>query len=94
MFGGGRRASAFGKAATAARDVGRIGKERSDVAHAEADLTALQDQYAALEAELEAEVAELEADFDPATVAIEAVAIKPRKTDIAVADVALVWRPA
>jgi hypothetical protein len=94
LFGGGRRASSLGKAASAARGVGRIGKERTDVAHAEADLTALREQYEALEAELESEVAALESDFNPATVAIEAVAIKPRKTDIAVSDVALVWRPA
>ena len=86
LFGGGRRASSLGRAATAARGVGRIGKERTDVAHAEADLTALREQYAALESELEAEVAALEADFDPATVAIEAVAIKPRKADIAVSE--------
>jgi hypothetical protein len=94
LFGGGRRASSLGKAASAARSVGRIGKERTDVAHAEADLTALRGQYEALEAELEAEVAALEAGYDPATVAIEAVAIKPRKADLAVSDVALVWRPA
>jgi hypothetical protein len=94
LFGGGRRASVLGKATSAARSVGRIGKERTDVAHAEADLTALRDQYAALEADLATEVAALEADFDPATVPIEAVAIKPRKADIAVTDVALVWRPA
>jgi len=94
LFGGGRRASSLGKAASAARSVGRIGKERTDVAHAEADLAALREQYQALEAELEAEVAARDSEFDPATVPIEAVAIKPRKSDIAVSDVALVWRPA
>ena len=40
-----RRGSAFGKASSAARSVGRIGKERTDVAHAEADLTALREQH-------------------------------------------------
>jgi hypothetical protein len=94
LFGGGRRASSLGKAASAARSVGRIGKERTDVTHAEADLAALREQYQALEAELEAEVAARASDFDPATVPIEAAAIKPRKADIAVSDVALVWRPA
>ncbi|HEX9207423.1 MAG TPA: hypothetical protein VF851_04245 [Steroidobacteraceae bacterium] len=94
LFGGGRRASSLNKAAAAARSVGRIGKERTDVAQAEADVEALREQYAALEAELSAEVAAQESAFDAATVAIESVAIKPRKSDIAVADVALVWRPA
>jgi hypothetical protein len=94
LFGGGRRGSSLGHAASAARSVGRIGKERTDVAHAEADLSALREQYEALEAQLAGEVAALEAGFDPATVPIEAVAIRPRKADIEVSDVALVWRPA
>jgi hypothetical protein len=91
---GGRRSSAFGKAASAARSVGRIGKERSDVTHAEADVTALREQYASLEADLEREVAELEDGFDPAAIALETVAVKPRKSDIEVSELALVWQPA
>jgi len=94
LFGGGRRSSAFGKAATAARSVGRIGKERTDVAHAEADLAALREQYSSLEAELEAEVAALESSFDPAAIPLETVGIKPRKSDIEVTELALVWQPA
>jgi hypothetical protein len=94
LFGGGRRSSAFGKAATAARGVGRIGKERTDVAHAEADVASLHQQYSALEAELEAEVATLESGFDPAVVVVEPVAVKARKSDIEVTDLALVWQPA
>ncbi|HXW09764.1 MAG TPA: hypothetical protein VD737_04060 [Steroidobacteraceae bacterium] len=94
LFGGGRRASALGKAATAARGVGRIGKERTDVAHAEADLTSVREQYAALEAELEAEVSRLESTLDPAAIQLETVTVKPRKSDIEVAELALVWHPA
>jgi hypothetical protein len=94
LFGGGRRASSLGRAASAARGVSRIGKERTDVAHAEADLAALRERYEALETELEQEVAALETSLDPATIAIESAAIKPRKSDIEVSDVALVWRPA
>ena len=91
---GGRRGSAFGKASTAARSVGRIGKERTDVTHAEADLTALQQQHAALEAELADEIAALEAKFDAGTIAVEQSAIKARKSDTEVTDLALVWQPA
>ena len=94
LFGGGRRASALGKAATAARSMGRVGKERTDVTHAEADIAALREQYATLEAQLEAEVAGLESTFDPASIQVETVAVKPRKSDIEVTDLALVWRPA
>jgi hypothetical protein len=94
LFGGGRRGSVFTKASTAARSVGRIGKERTDISHAEADLGALQQQHAALEAELAAEVAALESRFDASSIPVESAAIKVRKSDTEVADVALVWRPA
>jgi len=93
LFGGGRRSSAISKASTAARSVSRASKERADVAHAEADMQALRQQIDELNAELEAEVARLEVEFDPASTPVESVAVKPRKADIAVEDVALVWVP-
>ena len=91
---GGRRGGAFGKASSAAKSMGRIGKERTDVTHAEADLTALQQQQTALEAELADEIAALESKFDAGTIAVEQSAIKARKSDTEVTDLALVWRPA
>jgi hypothetical protein len=94
LFGGGRRSSVLTKASTAARSVGRIGKERSDVTHAEAELTALHEQYAALSEEVETAVRALESEFDPAAIRIEVVPVKPRKSDTTVEEVALVWQPA
>jgi hypothetical protein len=91
---GGRRGSAFGKASSAAKSMGRIGKERTDVTHAEADLTALQQQHAALEAELADELMALESRFDAWAIAVEKSEIKARKSDTEVTDLALVWRPA
>jgi hypothetical protein len=93
LFGSGRRGSAISKASTAARSVSRAGKEQADVAHAEADARAIREQIEVLHAELEAEVAKLESRFDPAAVPVETVAVKPRKADIAVEDMALVWVP-
>jgi hypothetical protein len=93
LFGGSRRGSVVSKASTAARSVGRATKERADVAHAEADAAAVREQIEALNAELEREVARLESEFDPAAVEIETLAVKPRKSDIAVEDLALVWVP-
>jgi hypothetical protein len=90
---GGRRSSAMRKASTAARSVGRIGKERADVAHAEADNAAIRAQITELNADLEAEIARLESEFDPNTIRIETVAVRPKKTDITVEDMALVWCP-
>ncbi len=91
---GGRRSSVFGKASSAARSVGRIGKERTDVTHAEADVTALQQQHAALEAELADEIATLESRFDAHAIPVERSEIKARKSDTEVTDLALVWQPA
>jgi hypothetical protein len=93
LFGGGRRGSSASKVSTAARSVGRASKERGDVAHAEADARALHEQVEDLNGELEAEVARLESEFDPQAVRLESVPVKPRKADIAVEDLALVWRP-
>ena len=89
---GGRRSNAMRQASTAARSVGRASKERADVAHAEADVDALRRQIQELEAELEAEIAALEAEYDPRSVRIESLAVKPRKADIEVTDMALVWQ--
>ena len=91
---GGRRGSSFGKASSAARSVGRIGEERTDVAHAEADLTALQQQHTALEAQLADEIAALESKFDAGAIAVEQSEIKARKSDTEVTDLVLVWQPA
>ncbi len=88
---GGRRGSALAKASTAARRIGRVSKERADVGYAEADARSLGEQEAAIEAELEAEIAALGTQFDPATIAIETVTVRPRKSDLHVEDIALVW---
>jgi hypothetical protein len=91
LFGGGRRGSAISKARTAARSASRTSKERTDVALAEAEAQSIRDQIEALNAELETEVARLESEWDPAAIPVEARAVKPRKSDIAVEDMALVW---
>jgi hypothetical protein len=91
LFGGGRRGSAISKARTAARSASRTSKERTDVALAEAEAQSIRDQIEALNAELETEVARLESEWDPAAIPVETRAVKPRKSDIAVEDLALVW---
>jgi hypothetical protein len=46
-----------------------------------------------MQSELEAEVGRLRSELDPATVTIEQTSVKPRKTDIDVRTVALLWVP-
>jgi hypothetical protein len=89
----GNRRGALSKASTAARRIGRVSKERADVTHAEADAESLRAQEAAVESELEAEIAALGSRFDPATIHVETLRVRPRKSDIVVEDIALVWSP-
>jgi hypothetical protein len=71
----------------------RTAKERGDIEAASENLDVLQQQKADLEAELDAEIKALEATTDPLLQKIEVVAQRPKKTDIAVRLVSLVWLP-
>jgi hypothetical protein len=91
----GRRAvslSTLGRATTAARGVGRSAKEVQDVANAQERLQEARAELAALEAELQREIAALEAAA-PGTIAVETIAIKPRRGGVDVRLVALAWKP-
>ncbi len=86
-------ASTLGRAATAARGVGRSIKERRDVGTAVENVAALQQQLADLDAEAATESAVLQASVDPLSEVLETVSVKPKKTNISVQLVALVWSP-
>jgi hypothetical protein len=81
------------RAASAARSAGRIGRESGDVDRAGESLEAVQQQGADLQRQLEAETAALGSSLDAGTVALRKVQVSPRKSDIAVGEVALVWVP-
>jgi hypothetical protein len=81
----------IGRATTAARDAGRVLKEREDVTRAQETVAAVQRDLAAVEAELQAEVAALEARSEPGR--LEPVAVRPKKTDVRVRLCALAWTP-
>jgi hypothetical protein len=85
--------SVLGRAATAARGVGRSMEAKGDINRAKETVEALQEQLADLQAEFDAESNTLAAKIDPATESLETISIKPKKTDISVQIVALVWMP-
>jgi hypothetical protein len=92
----GRRARSVGtvgRAATTARAASRIGRERADVERAEERVADLQQQLQALSDEFEDSVAEIETPVDPAAIELEEKTIRPRKSDLEVEPVALVWTP-
>jgi hypothetical protein len=81
------------RAGTAARGVGRSYKESQDVARADENIQAVEQQLADLNGQFESETAALTARIDPATEPLENVSVRPKKTDISVRVVALAWAP-
>ncbi len=86
-------ATTLGRATTAARGAGRVLKERQDVGRAADSVQSLKQQLQDLEAEVQAEMRALDARTDPLTEHLETVSLTPKKTNISVKLVALVWAP-
>jgi hypothetical protein len=78
-------------AASAARGASRTANQRGDVARAQAALDALAEQQRQLDEQLHLEVSELEAAAGEA--ALVEYPIRPRKADVSVEKVSLVWVP-
>jgi len=81
----------IGRATTAARGVGRTMKESEDIERAKQNVAALEEQRKQLETEFAAETAALDAANDVATETLEKITIRPKKTNITVKLVSLVW---
>jgi hypothetical protein len=86
-------ATNVGRMASADRTAARTVKESKDVALAEEGIEAVQQRIAALNAEFQTEIEALEGQPDAASVELETVSIKPKKTQIAVQKVLLAWAP-
>ncbi len=81
----------IGRATTAARGMGRTMKESEDVNRAQETVGAIDEQRKQLEADMKAEMDRLEVASDVATETLEKISVKPKKTNVAVKLVALVW---
>ena len=83
----------FGKSrASIGRAGSRVLKERGDVGRAKERVEKVEDDLKELEEELEDKIDDLVDDYDIENVNIEEFQIKPRKTDIQINDIAVVWR--
>ena len=82
-----------GRATTDMKSAGRIGKERTDVAHAEESLEVLQQRLQDLEQQFETATAELSAVPHPETLQVTTQAVRPRKSDILIEMLGLCWVP-
>jgi hypothetical protein len=86
-------ATNINRAASAARAASRIGRESGDVDRADVNLDAVRQQRADLQRQFDAESAALEGSLDAGAAPVRKVQVSPRKSDIAVGEVALVWAP-
>ena len=81
------------RAGTAIRSAGSAAKEAGDVRHAKESLEALLVRRDEMNAEVEEEVLQIQDAFDPDLMELQQTEIKPRKSDIDVSRVVLVWLP-
>ena len=86
-------ATTIGKATTAARGAGRTMKQAGDVGRAEESAGAVEQQIRDLDAELQRELDASALATDPAAEKLETVTLRPKKTDVTVRSVGLVWLP-
>ncbi len=80
------------QAGTSFKRLGRIRKENQDVTYAELNLQVLQQQLQDLQTQLEIKLAKLPA-VDSGSLKLDEVAIRPRKSDITIDEIALIWQP-
>ncbi len=86
-------AGTLGKATTAVRGAGRAMQQSGDVGRAKETVETYKQQLDDLNAQFKEETDALAGKIDPTLETLDPVVIRPKKTDIAVQLVALVWAP-
>ncbi len=82
-----------GKATSAAKAAGKALQQTGDLGTAQAELDRALDNFTNLELEFQTEVEKLEAKLRPDSLALEAIELTPKKTDITIEQVLLAWTP-
>lgn len=86
-------ATNLSRAGTTMRSASRAADQRSDIQRAEAEVLELQADLKSLEEELEEAVQQITHEFSDGELELEKYEIKPRKSDIAVDSILLLWIP-
>ena len=81
------------KLGTSLRSASRIMKERQDIGHAEDTVEAYQQRLTDLEAQFKQESDEIIAEFESKNVEIVPLELKPKKADLNISRVAILWVP-
>jgi hypothetical protein len=86
-------ATTLSRAGSALRNAGRMGTESADAARADESAASAQQRLADLSAEVDAAVAALDQSLDVANLSLRSESVAPRKADIAIGKVVLLWTP-
>jgi hypothetical protein len=81
------------RARSTLRGAGRASREKDDVERAGRNVEAAREDLAQLESDLARDVAALERSLDPAALELERLELAPRKTDVTVESLILLWTP-
>ncbi len=81
------------RASSTARQAGRVAREKDDVRRARDNFDALLQQRTELDDRIAEEVAKIDAAYRPDQLALERLQVRPRKSDISVDQIAIVWIP-
>jgi len=81
----------LGRATTSMRGLGRSAREKQDVERAKREVEALQGRLAEMEKEFRAELTRLQNDLADRSPDIQAYPVRPRKSDILIRELAVVW---
>ena len=79
------------RATTSARSVDRASRQRSDIKRAKKEVESIREDLAEMEQEFEEELKRVNEELVTDELVIEPYEVKPRKTDIDVGEVELVW---
>ena len=90
LFGKGVTKTTISQTGTSMRRMGRITKESEDASQAENSYTAIQEQLAGLKEQMQSEIENCSREEEPT---IEQIDIRPRKSDISVEKMILLWCP-
>ncbi|MCA9081843.1 MAG: ATP-binding protein, partial [Planctomycetaceae bacterium] len=81
------------KVGTSARAASRAAEQRGDIRRAEENLESILEEKEGLEKELEQKIDELQASLSLEQLTIEEYEVTPRKSDVDVAELSLLWLP-
>lgn len=91
LFGRKITKGTINSAGTSLKRAGRLTKESQDVQLAEEDLGALKEQLDNLKGEMNSEIEKIESLGDEKSIQLSSFVVRPRKSDIEVENVAIVW---